>query len=97
MDAIEDPEMRKVAALVFGPSELTRPLAAPPGTPKDRAAALRKALLETAKDPATIAAGAKMQMTLQPKTGAEVEKMIAAFQATSPDLVKKAYAYTHNE
>jgi tripartite-type tricarboxylate transporter receptor subunit TctC len=97
MDAIHDPELRKVAELVFGPSELTRPLAAPPGTPKARVAALRKALLETAKDPATVAAGAKMKIALKPKTGGEVEKMIARFQATPGDLVKKAYAYTHTE
>jgi tripartite-type tricarboxylate transporter receptor subunit TctC len=95
MDAIKGDDMRKVAELVFGPSLLTRPLAAPPGTPQDRVAALRTALLETVKDEETIAAAQKMQMVLQPKSGAEVEKMIAAFQATPPDLVKKAYSYTH--
>lgn len=97
MDAIKDAELRKVAELVFGPSELTRPLGAPPGTPKERVAALRNALLETAKDPGTVAAGAKMKIALKPKTGEEVEKMIAKFQATPADLVKKAYGYTHVE
>ena len=95
MDAIKGDEMRRVAELVFGPSLLTRPLAAPPGTPQDRVAALRTALLATVKDEETIAAAQKMEMTLQPKSGEEVEKMIAQFQATPPELVKKAYAYTH--
>ena len=36
-----------------------------------------------------------MQITLQPKSGEEVERLIVQFQATPPELVKKAYAYTH--
>ena len=52
-------------------------------------------LLATIKDRETIAAAQKMDMTLQPKSGEEVERMIAQFQATPPELVKKAYAYTH--
>ena len=96
MDVIKTDEMRKVAELVFGPSTITRPLAAPPGTPADRVAALRKALLETAQDPRTIEAGAPAQIVLHPKSGADVETLIAQFQATPPDLVKKAYAYTHD-
>jgi len=96
MDVVKTEEMRKVAQLVFGPSLITRPLAAPPGTPTDRVAALRAALLETAKDPRTIEAGKPMQITLQPKSGDEVERLIAQFQATPPELVKKAFAYTHD-
>jgi tripartite-type tricarboxylate transporter receptor subunit TctC len=96
MDVIKSDEMRKVAQLVFGPSEITRPLAAPPGTPADRGAALRAALLETAKDPRTIEAGKAMQIVLQPKSGAEVDRLIQQFQDTPPELVKKAYAYTHD-
>jgi hypothetical protein len=96
MDVIKTDELRKVAQLVFGPSEITRPLAAPPGTPADRVAALRAALLETARDPRTIEAGKAMQIVLQPKSGEEVERLIAQFQATPQDLVKKAYDYTHD-
>jgi tripartite-type tricarboxylate transporter receptor subunit TctC len=96
MDVIKSDEMRKIAQLVFGPSVITRPLAAPPGTPADRVAALRTALLETAKDPRTIEAGRPMQITLAPKSGDDVERLIAQFQATPPELVKKAYAYTHD-
>lgn len=95
-DVIKTDEMRKVADLVFGPSLITRPLAAPPGTPPERVAALRAALIETAKDPRTVAAGKPMQITLQTKSGEEVERRFQDFLATPPDLVKKAYAYTHD-
>jgi tripartite-type tricarboxylate transporter receptor subunit TctC len=95
MDAFKSDEMRQVANFVFIPSLLARPLAAPPGTPEERVAALRAGLLATVKDEETIATAQKMNMTLKPKSGEEVEKMIAEFQATPPELVKKAYAYTH--
>jgi tripartite-type tricarboxylate transporter receptor subunit TctC len=96
MEVMKTDEMRKIAQLVFGPSVITRPLAAPPGTPPDRVAALRAALLETAKDPRTIEAGKAMQISLAPKSDEEVEQLIGQFQATPPELVKKAYAYTHD-
>ncbi len=96
MDVIKTDALRKVAELVFGPSAITRPLVAPPGTPADRVAALRAALIETAKDPRTVAAGKSMQIALEPKSGAEVERLIAELQATPPDLVKQAYDYTHD-
>jgi len=96
MDVIKTEELKKIAGLVFGPSEITRPLTAPPGTPADRVAALRAALLETARDPRTIDAGKAMQIVLEPKSGEEVERLIRQFQSTPPELVKKAFAYSHD-
>jgi hypothetical protein len=50
-DLLKTEDEKKMARLVFGPAEITRPLAAPPGTPKARGATLRKALMDTMKDP----------------------------------------------
>jgi tripartite-type tricarboxylate transporter receptor subunit TctC len=96
-DVIHDDQMRKVAELVFNPNLLTRPLAATPDTPPDRVAALRQAFWDDVHDPDTIANAAKMSMTLTPLGGEDVQKMIAAFQAAPPDIVKKAWEYTHTE
>jgi hypothetical protein len=97
MEAIKDEEMRKVARLVFGPSVLTRPLAAPPGTPEDRVAALRKALLAVAADEeATAAAHRAIGAPLHPKSGEAVAQLMSEFLATPPGLVKRAYSYTHD-
>ena len=97
LDFVEGGDMRKIANLVFGPSLLTRPLAAPPGTPKDRVAALRAALMALATDPEAVAAAKKViGAPLRPKNGEELEKAFADFEATPPDLVKKAYAYGHD-
>jgi tripartite-type tricarboxylate transporter receptor subunit TctC len=90
-------EMRKVAELVFNPGLLTRPLAAPPGTPTERVEALRKAFDENMADPQTAAFATTAHMKLTSIGSAETEKLIAGFEATPPQLVKKAFDYTHVE
>jgi tripartite-type tricarboxylate transporter receptor subunit TctC len=90
---IKNEEERKIADLIFGQTEIARPLAAPPGTPKDRVAALRKAMLDTAKDPAFMAEAGKMNLEIKPIPGEEVAKMFADYMKTPPDLAKKAADY----
>jgi len=93
MTMIKKPEDRKIAELLLGLNAITRPLAAPPGVPKDRVAALRKALMDTMKDPAMIADGERIKMDFDPMTGEEVEKLFVDFSNTPPAMIKKAYAY----
>lgn len=93
MSMVRDPEDRKIAELLLGLNEITRPLAAPPGMPKARVAALRKGLTDTMKDPAMIADGERIKMDFDPMTGEEVEKLFVDFATTPPATIKKAYAY----
>ena len=88
-------ELRSIARLVFSPVSITRPLVAPPGTPPDRLEALRKALMETLRDPAALTAGEKMNISLQPKTAEDIDAVIAQFKAVPPEMIKKVYSYTH--
>ena len=44
-------------------------MAAPPGVPADRLAALRRAFDATMKDPAFIAEAEKLQLEIEPMTG----------------------------
>ena len=90
---IKTDEDRRIADLIFGQTEIARPIAAPPGTPKDRVAALRKAMLETAKDPAFVAEAKKIGLEINPIPGEEVAKMFAAYMKTPPALAKKAAEY----
>lgn len=87
-------DQKKVADVIFRQTELARPLAAPPGTPKDRVAALRKAMLETMKDPAMIADANKLKIEYDPVTGEETTQMFEEFYKTSPALVEQARKYT---
>jgi len=84
-------EEKQMARLVFGPAEITRPLAAPPGTPKARVAALRKALLDTMKDPALIADGKRIKVTFTPISGEDVAKSFDEFFTTPRAVVDKTY------
>jgi tripartite-type tricarboxylate transporter receptor subunit TctC len=83
-------DQKKIADVIFRQTELARPLAAPPGTPKDRVAALRKAMLATIKDPAFLADAKKLTIEFNPVTGEETAQMFADFYATPPALVAKA-------
>ncbi len=85
-------EQKQMATLLFGPSEITRPFAAPPGVPKARVEALRKALLDTMKDPGLIADGKKIKTDFRPMDGAEVQRRFDAFYQTSKALVDRTYA-----
>ena len=66
-----------------------RPLALPPGTPKDRVITLRKAFQDTLKDPAFLAEAEKAKLTLDPKTAEALEKMVAEAFALEPALLAK--------
>jgi tripartite-type tricarboxylate transporter receptor subunit TctC len=90
-------EQKKVADVIFRQTELARPLAAPPGTPKDRVAALGKAMLATMKDPAMIADAARLKVTFDPVPADEVKSMFEGFYKTPPDLVKQAAKMTQPE
>ncbi len=86
---------KQMATLLFGPSEITRPFAAPPGVPKARVEALRKALLDTMKDPRLIADGKKIKTIFKPMDGAEVHRRFDAFYRTPKALVDKTYALSN--
>jgi len=66
-----------------------RPLALPPGTPKDRVLTLRKAFQETLKDSAFLAEAEKAKLTLEPATAEELEKMVAEAFALDAALLAK--------
>ena len=86
-------EQQQITDFVFKQTELSKPFAAPPGTPKDRVAALRKALMDAMKDPAMIAEAGKMGLELSAIPGDEVAAAFAEFGKTPPALVKKAGEY----
>jgi tripartite-type tricarboxylate transporter receptor subunit TctC len=90
-------DQKKVADVVFRQTELARPLAAPPGTPKDRVAALRKAMLDTLKDPELLADAKKLKIDFDPVPGEEAKEMFAEFYKTPPNLVKQAAEMTKPE
>ena len=62
----------------------------PPGVPVDRAAALRKAFSDTFKDPLFLADVEKLRLDLDPRTGAEVQEIVAKLFASTPAQIERA-------
>jgi hypothetical protein len=76
-------------------SAYSRPFIAPPGTPKDRVQTLRKAFLAALGDPALKAEADKAQMTIEPVSGEELERLIANLFALEPAFVDKLRSILH--
>jgi tripartite-type tricarboxylate transporter receptor subunit TctC len=66
-----------------------RPYVFPPATPKERVQILRKAFTDTMKDPEFIADAHKAKLDLSPLSGDELEKIVASFYRTEPDVVAR--------
>jgi tripartite-type tricarboxylate transporter receptor subunit TctC len=87
-------DQRRVADVIFRQSELARPLAAPPGAPMERVAALRRAMIETIEDPAMRADMKRMQVDFDPVSGEETAGIFAEFYGTPPALIEQARKVT---
>jgi tripartite-type tricarboxylate transporter receptor subunit TctC len=83
------PEDRNLIKILEVPYQLSRPYAAPPGVPEDRAKALQAAFLATHKDPAYLAEAEKLSIDVSPVGGDEILKLIDEISKTPPDELKK--------
>jgi tripartite-type tricarboxylate transporter receptor subunit TctC len=92
MDRAKTDEDRAIFKLMFARQEFAWPYVAPPGVPADRVDALRKAFLDTMKDPQYLADAEKATLEIEPMPGVEIQKMIAELYATPPEVVAKAAA-----
>ena len=76
--------------LIFARQTMGRPYLLPPGVPKDRVAALRKAFMATMKDPKFVAAAKKTKREINPVSGEDVQKLIVKVLATPAKTVAAA-------
>lgn len=85
-------EERAVLELKFAAYDLGYPVLAPPGTPPDRIATLRKALADTYKDPGFLGDAKKARVKIYPVTGelqqAVLEKAYSASVAVRERLAQ---------
>jgi hypothetical protein len=90
LDVITDAKDRQVAKLILANLELSRPFVAPPGLPADRAAALRKAFLATAADPAFLAVAARTGREISVFTADEIDGLLRESYALPPEIIRRA-------
>jgi tripartite-type tricarboxylate transporter receptor subunit TctC len=89
-ELVKTPEQVQVLKLLVASQIMARPFAAPPGTPPDRVAALRKAFDDTMKDPAFLADAKRLNMDIDPIAPATIEKLLAELYATPKETVDRA-------
>jgi tripartite-type tricarboxylate transporter receptor subunit TctC len=93
MDYITNPRDRAMLKIVFGTQEMGRPFVGPPKMPKARVAALRKAFMDTVKDPAFLKDAKKRRLEIDPISGEEIEKLVNELYATPVELARLTAGY----
>jgi tripartite-type tricarboxylate transporter receptor subunit TctC len=76
MDFAKTDEQRQMFKLVFARQPMGRPFLAPPGVPAERTATLRKAFMDTMKDPGFLAEAEKMKLEINPVSGDAVQAIV---------------------
>jgi tripartite-type tricarboxylate transporter receptor subunit TctC len=79
-----------IRALVHSVGPAARPYMLPPGTPKDRLMTLRKAFMDTMKDPEFLADTKKAKLDINPLDGAELESSVKEVFNLDPKLIPRA-------
>jgi tripartite-type tricarboxylate transporter receptor subunit TctC len=85
-------EQRTILRLISAPTTIGRPYAAPPETPVDRVAMLRKAFEQTMHDPAFLAEMKSADVYIDPRTGDDVAKDVDETISVSDDIIEKTKA-----
>jgi hypothetical protein len=80
---------RTLIDVIEAPYLLSRPYAAPPDVPPDRAQALRDAFIATHKDPAYLEDAAKINIDVSPIGGADILQLIDRIAKTPADQLQK--------
>jgi tripartite-type tricarboxylate transporter receptor subunit TctC len=86
------PEDRPLLEFMARGSTVGRPLAATPGVPVDRVAALRRAFDATVRDPEFIAAVAKEKLDVRPQSGDKIAEIIFGLLDTPADVRERMRA-----
>jgi tripartite-type tricarboxylate transporter receptor subunit TctC len=93
MDLAKTDEHRTILKLIFGRQVMGRPFAAPPGVPKDRVDALRKAFMDTMADKDFLAEAERAKFEITPVSGERIENLVLdVYRTTTPQIAEKAGA-----
>lgn len=88
-DFVPNDEDKKVLDVIFMSTVLARPYVAPPEMPADRAKALRDAFMATMQDPEFMAEIEKLQLTIDPTSGEEMQRVVSEAYALPEAVIQK--------
>ena len=92
-DLAKTQEEKQMINLFAARQVMGRPFFSTPDLPPDRAAALRKAFMDTLKDPEYEAEADKLKLENTPVSGERVQKIVSEIYATPKAVVQKAAEY----
>jgi tripartite-type tricarboxylate transporter receptor subunit TctC len=84
--------VRQALEFMYATLSLGRPIAAPPETPQDRLAILRKGLMETLADPAFLQDAKKVGIDIEAADAAETKRLVDQMFATPAPIVARIEA-----
>ncbi len=90
LDLIDNEIDRNAARLVFADQEVGLPVIAPPGADPAVVRQLRDALTATLADKDFLADAKTLQLTIQPVTGADTQKLIQSVFSAPASVVERA-------
>lgn len=90
LDLAKTPEDRDAMELIFAATTIGWPSIMPPGTPKDRVAAVRLAYNEMVKSPEFKAQADKRNLEVDPVTGEQIDKIVARIMSFPKPVVERA-------
>jgi tripartite-type tricarboxylate transporter receptor subunit TctC len=90
VDFAKTPENRTIMELIYSSETFGRPYMMAPGVPAERVAAVRKAFIETLKDPEAVAEAQKIGLDLDPISGEELQALAEKIYATPAAIIERA-------
>ena len=91
-DVIKEPKKFAVYKSWADQMDFQRPLAVPPGTPKDRLAILRNGLADTLKDPELLAEANKAKLVITYVSGEKTDELVKEI-LSMPEEAKKSLSF----
>jgi len=86
----KDQRTKDILQLILAPMGMDRPILAPPGTPPDTVAVLRKAFHDTMKDPAFIAEADREHLEIKEVGGDKIAQLLQDSYRLPAEVVKAA-------
>ncbi|HEY4135015.1 MAG TPA: tripartite tricarboxylate transporter substrate-binding protein [Alphaproteobacteria bacterium] len=89
LEFVKNDQDREVLQLFLAQKSIARPVAAPPGVPAERIAALRKAFMAIFDDAQFKADAEKAGLEIEPSSADEINRIMGLINATPPDVAKR--------
>jgi tripartite-type tricarboxylate transporter receptor subunit TctC len=92
LDLATNEEQREALRFLYSAEAIGRPYAAPPGVPRERVAALRKAFADTFADAGFLADAARQDFEVRPISGADMTALIEEMARTPKPVIDRVAA-----